>query len=172
MTTLIMQKNDEVLTTIGSYNTSKAYKQLTTQNVIDQALTHGFTFQGSSAVKVKKKEKAGYQKHLAILEHSNFSFEDRNLQLLIQNSHDKTSSLQFKIGIFEKVCANGIVVGTTFFEYRIPHVGNDFYNKVYEGLVLAIKRMGELKEKINSMSQVILDENKILELKTKVIELR
>jgi hypothetical protein len=70
--------------------------------------------------RVLSAERAGKQKHCIVL--SNPSIGGSTLpRIMLKNSHDGTSSLQLLSGIFERICANGLVVGASAEDIRFRH---------------------------------------------------
>lgn len=111
-----------------THKNSKRYQQIESTDLVDYFQGKGWIHDTTSFAQPRDKTKLGFQKHVMIFEHPDLIIDDENrLQLLITNSHDGTSSIIFNIGIYRAVCANGMVVGTQFFEERLRHVGHNFY---------------------------------------------
>lgn len=70
--------------------------------------------------RVLSAERVGKQKHCIVL--SNPSIGGSTLpRIMLKNSHDGTSSLQLLSGLFERICANGLVVGASAEDIRFRH---------------------------------------------------
>lgn len=89
----------------------------------------GMTYIGLSHGNPYKPENRGFQKHIMMFD-TGFKVDDNNMiTLLVTNSYNGKTSLQFNLGVFRFVCANGLVVGNSLFKERILHKG-DSYNKL------------------------------------------
>lgn len=134
--------------------TSEKYQQVSTRDIMDRFFAQGFEQVGISANKTRTEGKRGYQKHVAILTRDDLKIDDNNqLQLLITNAHDGSSSLRFNIGVYRFVCANGLVVGDTFFDYRVKHIGNGFIDKVDQGIQESLRVMPLVAQTVRNMQQ-------------------
>lgn len=111
---------------------SDKYNHVNTTTIINKLQHFGWTVQKTVETKVRKQERQGYQKHFVTLVHDDLIIDDQNkLTLLIVNSHDGSSSLQFKSGIFRLVCSNGLIVGNSFLDYRIRHTAKNIDEELY-----------------------------------------
>jgi len=140
---------------------SKRFDFVNSKDIINQIVGHGFTHITTSHAKVRKTSKAGFQKHIMIFEHPKFKIDDENqLQLLVTNAHDGTSSLKFNLGVFRTVCANGLVVGDSFKEVRIRHIATNkgIYTTVLEDI---LKESGNFVELIQKMRNTQLTYNQM-----------
>lgn len=122
-------------------STSAKYRHYSTEDILQQFYLRGFQLEGISANKTRKEEKRGYQKHVCVLSHPDFLLGEEQLQVLVTNSHDGSSSLKFNIGVFRFVCANGMVTGDNFFTHRITHKGVNFIEEVNKGISETIRVM-------------------------------
>ena len=136
------------------HSTSDKYQQVSTRDIMSRFESQGFEQVGISANAVRNQDKKGYQKHVAILTRDDLRIDDQNqLQLLITNAHDGSSSLRFNIGVYRFVCANGLVVGDTFFDYRVKHIGNGFIEKVDQGIQESLRVMPLVAQTVRNMQQ-------------------
>jgi hypothetical protein len=77
---------------------------------------------------VRGEDGAGYQKHLIVLRNQSFELDlklgQRKPQILLTNSHDGASSFALRMGIFELICKNGLVVSRgEMSTVRVRHIG-------------------------------------------------
>lgn len=79
-------------------------------------------------------EKRGFTKHMIRMRHRGAVAARGGLfpEVIALNSHDGTSSYVMTAGLFRMVCTNGLMVGETVGEVRIPHRG-DVLDRVIEG---------------------------------------
>jgi len=127
---------------------SDKYKLAKTSDIIKNIEGLGFTMERFVALKVRKKERQGYQKHRAIFTSPLMKATSDGIpQLLLTNSHDGSSSVILQLGFFRMVCSNGLVVGNNIVApVKVRHSGNDFD----ERLIVAINHIVAQAEKITA----------------------
>lgn len=156
-----------------SHINSKRYQHLDSREIINALETSGFYHKETSFATPRNEEKRGFQKHIMIFEHDDLIIDAENrLQLLVTNSHDGKSSIRFNVGIFRTVCANGLVVGTNFFEERIRHVGHNFYLNIEEVLTKVKERAPIILEEIQKMQATYLSNTEMVVLASRVANQR
>jgi len=111
---------------------TERYQPIDTMQLLDYMTNDmGLTYKGASLAKPRLEHKQGFQKHLMIfdtpytMKKTNGDTEG-NFQIIVTNSYDVSTSLQFYIGFFRLVCANGLIAGDSFFKARILHNRDDF----------------------------------------------
>lgn len=112
----------------SGYQTSGRYSAINTANLVAQFEANGFVLHKTSAARVRQPERQGYQKHLFTFRHADLQLRgvgDSVPQIILKNSYDGTSSLQIMLGVYRLVCANGLLVGSSFETHRVRHVGPD-----------------------------------------------
>jgi len=151
---------------------SKKYNFVDSQEVKTLIESSGFTHNTTSFANVRKKHKAGFQKHIMIFDHESFKIDDENsLQLLVTNSHDGSSSLSFNLGVFRTVCANGLVVGNSFEEVRIRHLKIN-RGIIEETLEKIAAKSSTFIELVKKMQNIKLEHSQVIELATRAQRLR
>lgn len=168
METRVMNYQNTINPIYTTSNTrSSKYKQQDSMKIIDVFSQNGFTIdlnKDISYVKSRKSTRAGFQKHLMIFNHESLKIDESNkIQLLATNSHDGSSCLVLNLGVYRAICANGLVVGDQFFEIRIPHRGNNFYNRVNDGIQEIIKQAPLVASKVNKFKSIQLNETVVLD---------
>ena len=149
------------LKSLGAHkDVSAKYKFQSSTELINRICLHGFKLESTSYAEVYKPEKSGFQKHIMIFTNDDLRIDDENqIQLLVTNSHDRTSSLKFNLGIYRTVCANGLVVGETFFSDRIIHVGKDqFEDKLVAILDKFVKKAPEVVSMVRQMKLITMSD--------------
>lgn len=153
---------------------SEKYKVIPTKEIANRFKELGFVVDQYSEKRVKDPGKQGFQKHVVRLSNPSLlssDHKDIKLQLLVTNSHDGTSSFKIQLGFFRFVCANGLVVGSTFENIRLRHSGN-----VIEQIDHAIERMvaqvGKLSGSIEKMKTTKLDASRRVLFFEEAIKLR
>lgn len=127
---------------------SDKYKLAKTSEMIKNIEGLGFKMDKFVALKVRKKERQGFQKHRVIFTSPLLkATTDGVPQLLLTNSHDGSSSVILQLGFFRFVCSNGLVVGNNVITpIRVRHSGEDFE----ERLTVAINHIVAQAEKLTA----------------------
>lgn len=136
--------------------TSDRYKLIRTDKVIEVFQDNGLSVVDTSFAKTRDKEREGFQKHMVIFSADNLKTNDGQLQLLLTNSHDGSSSYQLDLGFFRRVCANGIIDGQTESTVRIRHTGRAL-DRLDEAVRYQLDRLPLIAAKIDAMSNVDLN---------------
>jgi len=140
-------------------DTSKKYVYLSTKDIVKHLESLGW--KPVNANQKKSRKFKGFQKHLIKLEHKNFMFKEEKINLLLINSHDGKSSLQFKLGVFRFACSNGMVVGETFETIRLRHMNltyldiNNSIKKLMDSIPNLINNLEDLKKTMLSTEQIM-----------------
>lgn len=81
-------------------------------------------------------------------------------EIVVTNSYNGRSSLQFRIGIYRIICSNGLVVGNDYYTWKVRHINNEFKNipNIISKMVKAFK---SVDHKINQMRDRELNEVEI-----------
>ena len=119
------KQNSSYYATSGSIDTSSKYKTLSTGEVVEFFREKGFYISHYTEAGVRADKNRGKTKHLVRLRR----IKDRDIkdapEILITNSHNKYTSLRLNIGIYRYACANGLIMGDTFYCERLNHIGNN-----------------------------------------------
>lgn len=107
---------------------SKHYKFMTTMDIVD--ILSGMDWYVHSARQQNSKVSPETTKHTLTFRNPMFGSVGLNgniPQIILVNSHDRTSSLAFYLGIYRLICSNGAVVQTkSINSYSVRHMGTDF----------------------------------------------
>lgn len=112
-----------VVTVNAHDSLSQRYSPISTMDIVDILDTEGWYPVKVQEVHARKENTAGYQKHLIRFQHQNLMLGDENIEFVLTNSHDGKSAYKFLLGIFRLVCSNGLIVGDTFEQLCLRHVG-------------------------------------------------
>lgn len=142
---------------------TEKYKLAKTSEMIKTIEGLGYKMDRFVALKVRKKERQGFQKHRVIFTSPSLkATADGVPQLLLTNSHDGTSSVILQLGFFRMVCSNGLVVGDNLIQpVRVRHSGNDFDQRLIEGINFIVAQADKLTQSIDKMKQVKLSDAEI-----------
>jgi hypothetical protein len=108
--------------------TTGTYRFVSTREVLGGFAELGWFPARVREAGVRKAENQGYQMHIVRLRNPQFTpgtFEvgDAIPEIVLRNAHNGDSALHLFAGIFEKVCANGLIIERTGERVRIPHLG-------------------------------------------------
>lgn len=108
--------------------TTGVYRFVSTREVLEGLAELGWFPARVKEAGVRKAENRGYQTHVVRLRNPDFTpgtFEvgDAIPEIVLRNAHNGDSALHLFAGIFEKVCANGLIVERGGERVRIPHLG-------------------------------------------------
>ncbi|MEN6565871.1 MAG: DUF932 domain-containing protein [Veillonellales bacterium] len=103
---------------------SDRYTYIPTIDVLNGLRKEGF--QPFMAVQSRSRipGKSDFTKHMLRLRRPGEIQLPETFEVILINSHDGTSSYQMLCGVFRFVCQNGMVVGDTIEDVRVPHRGN------------------------------------------------
>jgi hypothetical protein len=129
------------------------YKTINTLDVINTLENKGMTYLGCSLAKPHKLENRGYQKHIVMMD-TGFKIDDDNtITLLVTNSYNGKTSLQFNLGIFRFVCANGLVAGNSLYKSRVLHKGQH----VHDDLATICNELPNYTNNVYNTAQTMLN---------------
>src|SRR3990167_8074202 len=108
---------------------SDRYQFIPTARVLDQLATEGFFPVMASEQRVRLDSRRGFQKHMLRLRRaqditSGLTLGQEIPEIVLLNSHDRSSAYQIHAGLFRLICSNGMVVAdSTFNKISTKHVG-------------------------------------------------
>jgi hypothetical protein len=140
------------------FNVSERYKAVNTPTLVKSFEANGYEVSKISTAKVRNADKQGYQKHLIRLSHPDLvlnTLADIKPEIVISNSYDGSASFRLMMGVFRIVCANGLVVGSTYESIKVRHVG-DALTKVLEAAVNVQKQTERISAQIDNWSRIEL----------------
>lgn len=151
------------------------YKLVKTSELIEKVKSLGYEVEKFTALKTRKAERKGYQKHRVLFtskalqtEHSS----EGRLQLLMTNSHDGTSSVIFQLGFFRFICSNGLVAGDLVGEpIRVRHSGK-IEEKIEHAIAALAERAKVLDEAITKLKTRKLTTEQIKQFELEAAKLR
>lgn len=154
----LYEKAPALFTEEPHYEVSDRYHFIPTIEVINQIKQHNWYPVSVQEASVKEESKEGYQRHLVRFRHFDDLLNPRKnaVELLLFNSHDRSTAFSISAGIYRFVCANGLVIADSVFErYKIKHIGereNDVMNAIKN--ITAFKP--KLEAKINHFESIEL----------------
>lgn len=126
-----------VFATVPAGDVSDKYTFIPTIEVVELLNHEGFKVTQAMEMRSRKEEYAGKAKHLLRFTHQTNlekSQAERN-DLILVNSHNRTSGFNFMAGCYRFACANGLIVGEELCSVKTRHVGastDDYINAAFE----------------------------------------
>jgi hypothetical protein len=154
----LLAKAPTLFTTEPHFEVSDKYHFIPTIDIIIQLKSlnwYPMSVQESSVQEISKK---GYQKHLVRFRNLDdlLNPQENAMELLLFNSHDRSTAFSISAGIYRFVCANGLVIADSVFEsHTIKHIG-DRYNDVKGAIEEIVSFKPQLESKIDTFSSIIL----------------
>jgi hypothetical protein len=166
-------------TTIDTLDTklptlSNKYNLIKTGGLIQRVEQLGFKMEKFVALKTRKIERRGYQKHRVIFTSPLMKETSDGIpQLLLTNSHDGTSSVILQLGFFRMVCSNGLVVGSNVVPpIRVRHSGNNFEDKLTIAINTIVAQSQKLNESIEQLKSRQLNSTEVINFQREAIQNR
>ena len=123
----LMNQAPALFTEEPHHQVSEQYHFIPTIEVINEIKQRNWYPVSVQEASVRDLDKEGYQRHLVRFRH----FDDllnpqaNAVELLLFNSHDRSTAFSISAGIYRFVCANGLVISDNVFEsYKIKHIGD------------------------------------------------
>jgi len=159
-------ENDQIIMTAPSVfaeqphsDVSDKYGFIPTINVIDGLRAEGWYPVDATQKNVRDKSKQDFTKHLVRFRRLNddITVGDSVVELLLTNSHDRSSGFVLHAGVFRMACANGIVIAdSTFNKVSVRH--NRFATeRVIEGSYNVIDEVPLITSQIEGMQAIELN---------------
>jgi len=150
------------------HEVSARYNQIDTRKVIDGLRGEGWAPVWVSEQNVRNKSRAGFQKHIMRFRHADTlgisqDVGDEFPEIVLINSHDRTSSFQIHAGLFRLVCGNGMVVAdSTFSKLRVTHLSDA--DAVINAALQVPGNIPQIVDKIDAMKRCEIPEDAQLAL--------
>ena len=134
--------------------TSDRYSFLPTSSILDGMADEGWVPVAAQEQLVRDPSRAGFQKHMLRFAHRDDIQKPggERPEIVIVNSHDRSSAYQLHAGIFRFLCLNGLVVcDETFKRISITHMGFEPSKvieasvQIAEGIPVLMNRLDEMK---------------------------
>lgn len=159
---------NSIFTKIPFETVSKKYVHIPTYTLIKDMEKLGWVVVETKQSKIKNTRKNGYQKHIVKFYNPDITIQGENgddvfPQIILINSHDGTSSFQFRIGLYRLICTNGLVIATTEFgNVSIRHFGYSF-EELRKTVTNLTEKLPNIVVKINTFRDCTLSDDQIKE---------
>lgn len=165
--------NNTILIQTEGYNVSDRYQVIPTGEVVSEFERFGFEMQDMSLARVLREEKQNKQKHLIRLSQQEKLFGEFRVDVIIQNSYDRSTALNIRVGLYRFVCSNGLIVGTNLMPaFKVYHSNHSWLDQIHEFIDKYEEMYKTQHQWVDSMKSKELDYDTIEELAWKAIELR
>lgn len=136
---------------------SLRYTFVPTVRIVDRLCEHNWVPVQAEEQRIRQEARRGFQKHLIRFRRAEQmeTLDEWNVELVLVNSHDRGSAYQLHLGVFRRICANGLVVSEgSFSALRFRHAGLVTEEVVQASFRLldCLPRVGELVNRFRSRS--------------------
>ncbi len=162
----IHQTAPSVFATQPFNEVSEKYGFIPTVQVVDELRNHGWMPVDATQKNVRNPEKIDFTKHLIRFRRlgDDIQVGDSVVELLLTNSHDRSSGFVLHAGVFRMACANGIVIADNTFQKVSVRHSKHAVERVVEGSYSVIDEVPLITNEIESMQNIDLsqDEQRIM----------
>ena len=153
---------------------SEMYHFIPTIDVINEIKSHNWYPVNVQEASVRDLDKEGFQRHLVRFRHFDdlLNPSENAVELLLFNSHDRSTAFSISAGIYRFVCANGLIIADSVFEsYKIKHIGNR-ENDVLTAINNITAFKPQLEAKIHTLESITLSNAEKISFAKSAIPLR
>jgi hypothetical protein len=161
-----------------SRDVSDKYVFVNTETVIDDLEKLGWFPVAAFQRKVRKADTPSkFSRHMVIFQNPDVVVsrggEDKMAAtIILSNSHDGTSTFQFRMGLYRAACENGLVLPEEeFTAFRIRHIGYTFQS-LQENIQKVVELVPSKVELLNKMTATELTEEQIVDMAIKAMLIR
>lgn len=156
---------------------SDRYAFIPTSRVLDALRGEGWNVVKASQTRVRTPDNREFARHMLRLRHPSIEpvlNGDSFPEVVLLNSHNRTSGFTLQAGLFRLVCSNGMVISDgTFGKIGIRHTGADtIINDVIEGTYKVIEELPNISDKLESIASVTLNDREREAYAEAALELR
>lgn len=152
------------------HNVSEVYKFIPTSSIVEKLYKDGFKVESAWENLIRDQSKKGFQKHIIKMVRDDLVIGDDMAQVIITNSHDRTSSFKVLAGVFRFACHNGLVVGGFASGGTFRHVEST--GNVIDAVYRVVEEVPQVVGQINMMKSAKISDSKAIGFAKKAAELR
>jgi hypothetical protein len=139
---------------------SERYGFIPTTRVASEIIGLGWAPVAAQESKTRDEAKQGYTKHLIRFRapetlQRELTVGEDVVELVLVNSHDRSTAFKLYAGLFRLVCANGLIIGDAFDGEAIRHIGYTD-TKVIDAVFRVVEDLPAKVEKISNMKNTNL----------------
>lgn len=168
-----LERFRSVHATRAATTTSARYGFIPTSEVIAQLERAGFIPVRVQQARVRLEERQGFQKHVLRFRHRDHAARvgDSIPEIVIINSHDGSSAYKIMAGVYRLVCANGLIVGSSFAEVSVRHTKNAA-DDIVDASFRVVGALPAIQDGIQTMRDTRLEEGERQAFATAALTLR
>jgi hypothetical protein len=155
---------------------STNYRFVPTYTVLDILADMGFSPMMAAQSRCRIEGKAAFTRHMVRLRHREYIDNPRAdmPELVLVNSHDRSSAYKFYSGVFRMVCQNGMIVAAEDFgSIAVKHSGSlDLTQQIIETTHRIAEDAPRALAKIEAFKQIELDPPRQVAFASAALELR
>ena len=165
MTNATLSRNDlrqtvpSVFATTPWEGMSESYRFIPTADVLDMMTDQGFRVTSARQSRTRIEGKAPFTKHMIRLRHESvMDARDEVPEVVLINSHDRSSAYRVFSGVFRLVCENGMIVQSADFgSFSIRHSGSrDLFQQVRDATTQIMEGVPTIMNRIADWKEIIL----------------
>lgn len=152
---------------------SSKYQYVDTAGILSTLEGMGYVPVKAGQSKSRRPDGSHYSKHVVRVMHKNYLVDGRQVgdvvpQIILTNSHDRTSAFHMSAGLFRLVCSNGLAVSSAEFStVRVLHNDANIHDHIIDGTNL-IREITEktIVPQIATMTKLQLTKSQEIEFAT------
>ena len=155
---------------------SENYAFIPTSDVVNGLRSEGFVPVRASQSRTRIEGKGDFTKHMIRFRHQSLmtveNVGEELPEIVLVNSHDRTSSYRLDAGIFRLACLNGMVVkSANFGSFSVQHSGN-IVEKVINGSHEIIEQVPQIMDQVKRLKSIELNRHQQLAFARSALALR
>ncbi|MDB5349109.1 MAG: hypothetical protein JWN86_356 [Planctomycetota bacterium] len=154
---------------------SPAYRFIPTADVLDLLEGQGFRITSARQSRSRIEGKAPFTRHLLRLRHESvMDARDEVPEVVLMNSHDRSSAYRVFSGVFRTVCENGLVIQSSDFgSFSIRHSGSrDLFQQVRDATSQIMEGVPAIMNRIEAWKGIILPRSRQVEFAREAWDLK
>lgn len=176
-TTYNLMPIDSLLDYAGPHNAtthadgvSDKYNFISTRNVLNGLDAKAWGVAEFKVMKANKNENHGFQKHMIKLQRYDQIGLKESQQIVLINSHNRSSGFRVAAGVFRLVCSNGLIVGNDY-GFGVRHIGGSS-DKVIDAVFRVVKDSDLINSRIDALKSVQLSSEAARNFASEALKLR
>ena len=154
---------------------SESYRFIPTADVLDSLENQGFRVTSARQSRTRIPGKADFTRHMLRLRHESFTGTEGEVpEVVLFNSHDRSSAYKLYTGVLRYACENGLVVQSADFgSFSIRHSGSrDLRSQIMAATTQIMERVPAMMNRIADWKQIILPRPVQVEFARQAMELK
>lgn len=171
-----LSKYSAVVATQPAAGVSERYRFIPTTDALTVLSDFGWFPKTVQQSRTRKPENEGFQRHFVRLVNERYNQQmtvgSTVPEIVLNNSHSGTAAFSLMVGLFEKICSNGLVVQrANFGSVRVTHAGYSDVNMA-DAVRKTMEAIPETLQLTDSFKRIMLTHEEQLAFADSAIELR